>query len=114
MSKSLKMKENWSGRALGVAVVAMAVAGLTSTAHAAGGAHHRTRQQVRISQGVATGSLTMVEAASLRHEQHRISVMKRSAKADGRVTRGESRRINRAQKRASAHIYRLKHNHRTR
>jgi len=114
MSKSLKLKEKLTGRALGVAVVAMAMAGLTSTAHAAGGTHHRTRQQVRISQGVATGSLTMVEAASLRHQQRRISALKRSARADGRVTRGESRRINRAQKKASARIYRLKHNQRTR
>ena len=114
MSKMLKIVEIYPARALRVAMVAIAVAGLTSTAHAGGGAHHRTRQQVRIAKGVAAGSLTMVEAASLRHEQRAISVMQRSAKADGRVTRGESRRIKRAQKKASAHIYRLKHNNRTR
>jgi len=113
MSKLLKMKDKIHGRALGVAAVALVVS-LTSTAYAAGGSHHRTRQQARIAQGVSTGSLTIGEATSLRHQQRRISAMKRSAKADGRITRRESRRINRAQKKASARIYRLKHNHRTR
>lgn len=72
------------------------------------------RQHLRIHQGVVNGSLTRREAVRLRAGQRHVHRMEFRAKRDGVVTRGECRRLNRAQNRQSRAIWRLKHNARVR
>lgn len=71
-------------------------------------------QHGRIDDGVANGQLTSGEIRALRAEQRAIGATKRAARSDGVVTGRERVRIERMQDRASADIYRLKHNGRTR
>ena len=72
--------------------------------------HHQSRQQRRIANGIASGSLTANEAIRLKIQQRRIQREKLAAKSDGFVSRNERRQIRRDQRNASRHIYRLKHN----
>jgi len=73
------------------------------------------RSQMRsIQQGVRSGALTRGEAKVLHHEQRKISKLKRRFQRDGRFSRGERRTLKHKYASASRHIYRLKHNHRTR
>jgi len=72
------------------------------------------RQHARIAAGRHSGALTRPEIARLRAGQRHIHRMERRAGRDGIVTRGERRRIERAQDRESRAIYRLKHNGRHR
>jgi hypothetical protein len=72
------------------------------------------RQHARIASGRHSGALTRPEAARLRAGQRHVHRMERRAGRDGVVTRGERRRIERAQDRQSRAIYRLKHNRRHR
>ena len=79
--------------------------------------HHRghaiskeqVQQHQRIKHGRATGQLNRREAHRLQAEQRHIQSLKQLAKADGRVTRKERAYIDAEQARASAHIYRQKH-----
>jgi len=71
-------------------------------------------QRARIAEGRRSGELTRRETARLNAGQRRVHRMERRAGADGFVTRGERRRIERAQDRQSRAIYRLKHNQRRR
>lgn len=68
------------------------------------------KQHQRIQHGRHTGQLSRHEAAKLKMEQRHIQQLKDVAKADGRVTRRERAIINHQQDRASASIYRHKHN----
>ena len=87
---------------IGVFFVESAIAGrITNREH---------KQQARISQGMASGSLTLGEACRLQHEQFRIEKHRRIAWSDGHLTPLERIRIEREQNRASRHIYHLKHN----
>lgn len=70
----------------------------------------QARQHARIHQGVKSGELTQGEAIRLRKQQKHIRKMENRAEADGTVTAGEKARIENAQDRASANIYRKKHN----
>lgn len=72
----------------------------------------QVNQEKRIQQGVASGAVTPKEAAMLEKDQNKIQSAKVAAKADGKVTRAERRKLRRAQNRASAHIKRHKHNRR--
>jgi len=72
------------------------------------------RQHARIQQGVKSGELTPGEAMKLRAGQQHVKRVERRAKADGVVTPGERRQLNRTQNRQSRRIYRLKHNDRVR
>jgi len=63
------------------------------------------RQEARIERGVASGQLTLREAARLNAEQARIDRTEARAKADGRITAAERRFLNQAQNRASQNIY---------
>jgi len=74
----------------------------------------QAEQHQRIAQGVKSGELTKGEARNLRAGQRHVRRMKRRAKADGKVTPRERRRLNRAQNHQSRKIYRLKHNPTTR
>jgi hypothetical protein len=69
----------------------------------------QARQSNRIRNGVASGDLTRREASALRSEQRGIRRMERHARADGVVTPRESRRLERAQDRASRHINQQRH-----
>lgn len=66
-------------------------------------------QKERIREGVKSGELTKQEAVKLRTEQRVIKVEERMAKADGKVTPAERAKLHRDQNRASADIYRQKH-----
>jgi hypothetical protein len=67
-------------------------------------------QAARINEGVKSGELTKREAGKLRAEQRAIRAEKRMAKADGKVTAAERAQLRRDQNKASADIYRKKHN----
>jgi len=69
----------------------------------------QARQSDRIRSGVANGDLTRREASTLRSEQRGIRQMERHARADGVVTPRESRRLDRAQDRASRNINQQRH-----
>lgn len=67
-------------------------------------------QQKRITEGVKSGDLTSKEVHRLELGQQRVNAMENSAKADGVVSRRESRRLQFAQDHQSATIYRARHN----
>ncbi len=65
-------------------------------------------QRGRIQQGKNNLDQTRGETALLRSEQRHIRRSERRAKADGRVTRMERRRLDAKQDRASRHIHRAR------
>lgn len=69
----------------------------------------QANQQQRIDQGVQSGSLTPQEAARLERGQAKVQRMEDKAKADGVVTAGERRAIQREQDHQSRRIARQKH-----
>jgi hypothetical protein len=69
----------------------------------------QARQEARIADGVADGSLTRHEARRLQKQQRHIRHAERHAKADGTVTAQERHHLHRLQDRASRHIHRQKH-----
>lgn len=106
-------------KTLRILTLVMAAAMLTATIASA---HPNTprvdrreaRQSMRIRQGVRSGELTRGEARSLRAGQRHVHRMERRAKSDGHVSARERARLNHAQNRQSRHIWRLKHNGRSR
>jgi len=72
------------------------------------------RQQKRINQGVKSGALTKGEAARLEKQQAKIKNDEAAAKADGKVTPQERRKLTKEQNAANRNIYRKKHNAKTR
>ncbi|MBK7473962.1 MAG: hypothetical protein KAX84_01395 [Burkholderiales bacterium] len=66
-------------------------------------------QKARIQEGVKSGELTKREAARLRTEHRAIKVEERMARADGKVTMAERAKLQHDQNKASADIYRQKH-----
>ncbi len=71
------------------------------------------RQQNRIDAGMANGSLTARETANLERRQSRIDAAEARDRADGgRLSLRERARLQVRQDRASANIYRKKHNRR--
>lgn len=70
-------------------------------------------QEQRIEQGLQSGQLNTREAARLQREQGRVDQMESRALRDGTVTPAERARINAAQNKASADIYREKHDAQT-
>lgn len=69
----------------------------------------QARQEQRIDQGVASGSLTQHEANKLERNQAHIDHVEDRAKADGTVTGKERAHLHRMQDRASARIHKNKH-----
>lgn len=94
--------------ALGLVLVSV------GSADAARPDRRQARQSVRIHQGVKDGSLTKGETARLAAGQTKVQYQKKKARADGKVTRHERRRIERSQDRQSRRIFRTKHNQRSR
>ncbi len=70
-------------------------------------------QQQRIQQGIADGSLTRGEARYLEREQGRIDRAEERMAADGNLSPRERQRLNQMQNQASRDIYRLENNRRT-
>lgn len=70
-------------------------------------------QQQRITQGVGSGELTQKEAYKLEKEQAAIDKTEARAKADGKVTRAERKRLHRMQDAASRDIHKQKHDAQT-
>jgi hypothetical protein len=70
----------------------------------------QVNQRKRIHQGVVSGELTAGEAEALKRQQRRIRECKQAAWSDGELTPGEKARLHYQQNKASAHIYRKKHN----
>lgn len=93
-------------------IALLALAGATA-AQAASDSHQvdirQARQQARIANGVADGSLTRPEARQLQQQQRHIRQAERHAKADGVVTARERQHLARLQHQASRHIQRQKH-----
>lgn len=71
-------------------------------------------QRARIRQGVASGELNRREAARMRGREAAITTEKRTAKADGVVTRDERQDIRHDEHKTSRAIYRQKHDGQTR
>ncbi len=102
-------------RLLMMAAITVFLASVWAASAHAGRIHHRQYwQQKRIHQGVHSGQLTRRETLSLEREQRRIQRSRRRAWSDGRLTPRERVRLEVQQDRASYHIYRAKHNKRTR
>ncbi len=92
--------------ALGIAIPALA---RTSSLH------EMERIQARsIQQGVYSGELTRKEVKVLQQEQRNIRQLKGRFLRDGHFSRGERRVLQNRYASAGRHIYRLKHNDRTR
>ena len=71
------------------------------------------RQQERIDQGVKSGELTKKEANTLQRHQNRINAAESKAKADGKVTAQERKKMTRMRNRNNRAIYNKKHNARS-
>lgn len=71
------------------------------------------KQEQRINQGTASGSLTEKEAARLNKGQAHVDGMQDKAAADGKVTKRERAHIQHAQNKQSRHIKRQKHDRQT-
>jgi Skp family chaperone for outer membrane proteins len=69
----------------------------------------QVNQQKRIDQGVQSGALTEKEAARLQKRQDKIAAEEAAAKADGKVTKGERRKIEAHQDSTSRAIAKQKH-----
>lgn len=70
-------------------------------------------QQNRIANGIKSGELTAKETQNLEKRETRIEADKQAAKADGKVTAAERRKLKREENKASRAIYRKKHNNKT-
>lgn len=75
--------------------------------------NRQIKQQKRIHQGIASEELTPGEALRLEKEQRHIQKTKQKVLKDDKVTPKELLRLERQQNRANRHIYRLKHNEKT-
>lgn len=100
-----------------IAGAVLTLASATSFAQAGGAASAATpgidkrqaNQEKRIDQGIASGELNKREARRLEKQQAHINKAEDKAKADGVVTTAERKRLHRKEDRASANIYRQKH-----
>lgn len=75
----------------------------------------RQRNQQRlIHQGVHSGELTKKETVRLQREQQDIRQEERAIKSDGTVTPAERAELNQELNQSRRHVYRAKHNNRSR
>jgi hypothetical protein len=94
-----------------VLLAILAVSFLAFNAEARRDQNREQRQQQRIKSGVKSKELTVGEAKRLRKGQKHIDKMQRKFKADdGVVDAKEKARLEHAQDKQSAKIYKLKHN----
>ena len=90
-------------------ITVMAMALLIGTAEARRDQNREHNQQSRVKQGVQSGTVTRKEAKKLRKGQKRVDHMQVKASADGVVTPKEKLKIEKAQDKQSALIYKQKH-----
>ena len=69
----------------------------------------QANQEKRIDQGIASGALTTKEATRLDKREAKIESDKLAAKADGKVTGAERRKLQHEENHASRAIHRQKH-----
>jgi len=74
----------------------------------------QAKQRARIREGRKSGTLTRGESRRLRRDQKKISRLERRFERDGRFTKRERRILNKAQNRAGKRIFRAKNNNRDR
>tara|TARA_Y100000590_G_scaffold467929_1_gene648635 strand:+ start:3483 stop:3872 length:390 start_codon:yes stop_codon:yes gene_type:complete len=98
------------------AVVPMIILALVTgmSAYAENGAKRQRNQMRRVRQGVKSGEMTRGETRRALRQQRRIRETRKEAASDGTVTRQERRKINRMQNRASKNIGVKKHNQKER
>jgi len=89
-------------------VLFFASTGLMKAQTAASNTTRQASQQVRIIDGVHDKELTRHETRRLEREQRRIQNNKKAAKADGTVSPEEKKLLRKQQNRANRHIYRQK------
>jgi hypothetical protein len=73
----------------------------------------QVNQQNRIDQGVQSGALTAKETNTLDKREAKIASDEAAAKADGKVTKAERRKLRNEENHTSRAIFRKKHNART-
>jgi Skp family chaperone for outer membrane proteins len=97
-----------------VAALALSVVGLAMAQPATPNLDKReAHQQQRINQGVASGQLNAKEANRLQQRESKLAADEAAAKADGKVTRAERRRLQREADRDSRAIHKQKHDRQT-
>ncbi len=102
-----------------LSILTLALLGVTTLSHSAFAEKNHPlrrnqRQNERIAEGVKSGEVTRGEAKKLGNEERRIHRAERRAGRDGVVTEKEANHIDHMQDKASADIYRAKHNERER
>ena len=97
-----------------VAAVAMTLAGVAMAQPSTPNLDKReANQQQRIDQGVASGQLNAKETNRLDKREAKLAADEAAAKADGKVTRAERRKLQREANRDSRAIHRQKHDAQT-
>lgn len=99
-------------RTLRILLPSLALSLLMVLPHLAGAGpieERQQRQQDRIAEGIASGSLNPREATRLEAEQTAIGAEKRAFLQDGKLGPRERAKLRQDQNRASRHIYREKH-----
>ena len=96
-----------------IAVVALLLF-VGSDAFAANINTRQANQQLRITQGIASGELTTREAIRLQKGQLELNRMERKAKRDGKVTKKERAVLHAKADKESAKIHRNKHDQQSR
>ncbi len=97
------------------ALMAILFTGIVSAQEATPRINKRQRvQQQRIEQGAKSGALTKQEVRQLERREAKIQSDKINAKADGKVTMQERRKLNRELNHTSRAIHRQKHDAQTR
>lgn len=97
-------------RTLLLCLASLAVGPALAASNATPGVDQRqANQDQRIQQGVASGELNTREARRLNRQQDAIENAESRAKADGKVTAAERKRLDNAQDRASTNIAKQKH-----
>lgn len=101
--------KKWTVMVIASGIAAAMLMGSTTVLARSGIDARQHRQQQRIEQGWRSGELTRPEARRLEGEQRMIRREERRYRADGVLTGAERRDLRRDLDRASAHIYREKH-----
>lgn len=70
----------------------------------------RSKQKLRIQNGVKSGELTQEERQKLKSGQQKIREIAQGYRDDGKISKEERRSLKRAQTRQSKRVHRKKHN----
>lgn len=95
-------------------IVALVAAGVMTAPATAGVNGRQHNQSHRAVQGWRSGELTGRESRNIARQQYRIAHTEHRMRSDGHLNANERARLHYRQDRASANIYRKKHNGRDR